>query len=133
MHPNNGRDRNNKFDFACGIRENSMLDNCIQAIDKNFKCGTQRGHCPCQEIKQQGLNLTDICTSAYISECDLNDGKSIPAEPNVVVDEHSLMEHYKSVNGHTLQIKLKKTVFQNMTTCGPTTVSRDVHGKGPLN
>ncbi|KAK0049856.1 hypothetical protein Bpfe_020748 [Biomphalaria pfeifferi] len=33
--PNNGRDRNNELDFGIGIRENLMLGNCFQTIDKN--------------------------------------------------------------------------------------------------
>ncbi|KAI8772037.1 hypothetical protein BgiBS90_027572 [Biomphalaria glabrata] len=36
--PNNGRDRNNEFDFGSGIRENSIIDNGIQAIDMNCIC-----------------------------------------------------------------------------------------------
>ncbi|KAI8789614.1 hypothetical protein BgiBS90_009872 [Biomphalaria glabrata] len=41
--PNNGRGRNNEFDFGSGIRENSILGNCIQAIDMNCICGVLRG------------------------------------------------------------------------------------------
>ncbi|KAK0059229.1 hypothetical protein Bpfe_011305 [Biomphalaria pfeifferi] len=86
--PNNGRDRNNELDFGVGIRENLMLGNCFQTIDKNCICETQL----------QGLNLTNICTSAYISESDLNDGELILAEPDAVMDEHLLMEHYKGAS-----------------------------------
>ncbi|KAK0060942.1 hypothetical protein Bpfe_009470 [Biomphalaria pfeifferi] len=58
--PNYGRDRNNELDFGVGIRENLMLGSCFQTIDKNYICDALRGQCPCQEIKLQGLNLTDI-------------------------------------------------------------------------
>ncbi|KAK0063780.1 hypothetical protein Bpfe_006931 [Biomphalaria pfeifferi] len=86
---NNGRERNNEFDFASGIRENSMLGNCIQAINKNFIDVALRGQCPCQGTQLQDLNLTEMCTSAHISESDMNGGELIPAKP-AVVDETKL-------------------------------------------
>ncbi|KAK0053362.1 hypothetical protein Bpfe_017293 [Biomphalaria pfeifferi] len=119
--PNNGRDRNNEFDFASGIRENSMLGNCIQAIDLNCIC-------PCQETQLQDLNLTEMCTSAHFSESELNGGELIPAKPDIVVDEH-----YKDASWAYLTDEAEKDyVLETMASCGPTTVSRHVHGKGPL-
>ncbi|KAI8781719.1 hypothetical protein BgiBS90_017115 [Biomphalaria glabrata] len=105
MGPNNGRDRNNEFDFGSGIRENSMLGNCIQTIDMNCICGAMRGQCPCQENQLQDLNLTEMCTSAHISESDLNGCELIPAKPDVVVMNITRMLH-----GHTLQMRLRKTM-----------------------
>ncbi|KAI8789955.1 alpha-actinin A [Biomphalaria glabrata] len=126
--PNNGQDRNNKFDLGSGIRENSMLGNCIQAIDMNCICGVLGGQCPCQENQLQDLNLTEMCTSAHFSESDLNGGELIPAKPDVVVDEH-----YKDVSWAYLTDEAEKEyVLETMATSGPTTVSRDVHGKGQL-
>ncbi|KAI8761398.1 alpha-actinin A [Biomphalaria glabrata] len=126
--PNNGRDRNNEFDFGSGIRENSMLGNCIQAIDMDCICGVLRGQCPCQENQLQDLNLTEMCTSAHFSENDLNGGELIPAKPDVMVDEH-----YKDASWAYLTDEAEKDyVLETMATSGPTTVSRDVLGKGPL-
>ncbi|KAK0047462.1 hypothetical protein Bpfe_023169 [Biomphalaria pfeifferi] len=43
------------------------------------------------------------------------------------------MEHYKGASWAYLTDEAEKDyVFETMATCGPTTVSRDVHGKGPL-
>ncbi|KAI8775685.1 alpha-actinin A [Biomphalaria glabrata] len=121
--PNNGQDRNNKFDFACGIRKSSKLGNCIQAIDKNCICVALRGQYPCQKTQQHGLKLTDICTAAYISESDLNDGELIPAEPDAVVDKHLLMEHYKGASWAYLTDEAENDyVFETMATCGLTKV-----------
>ncbi|KAI8778725.1 hypothetical protein BgiBS90_019707 [Biomphalaria glabrata] len=77
-----------------------------------------------------------MCTSDYISESDLNDGELIPAEPDAVVDEHLLMEHYNGASWAYLTDEAENDyefVFETMATCGPPSVSRDVHGKGPLN
>ncbi|KAK0049617.1 alpha-actinin A [Biomphalaria pfeifferi] len=126
--PNNGRGRNNEFDFGSGIRENSILRNCIQAIDMNCICGVLRGKCPCQDTQLQDLNLTEMCTSAHISESDLNSGELIPAKPDVVVDEH-----YKDASWAYLTDEAEKDyVLETMASCGPTTVSGHVHGKGQL-
>ncbi|KAI8793837.1 hypothetical protein BgiBS90_004213, partial [Biomphalaria glabrata] len=126
--PNHGRDRNNEFDFGSGIRENSILGNCIQAIDMNCICGVLRGKCPCQDTQLQDLNLTEMCTSAHISESDLNGGELIPAKPDVVVDEH-----YKDASWAYFTDEAEKdNVLETMASCGPTTVPRHVHGKGPL-
>ncbi|KAK0068015.1 hypothetical protein Bpfe_002856 [Biomphalaria pfeifferi] len=119
---------NNEFDFGSGIRENSMLGNCNQAIDMNCICGVlqgQRGQCPCQI---QDLNLTEMCTSVHLSENDLNGGELIPAKPDVVVDKR-----YKYPSWAYLTDEAEKNyVLETMASCGPTTVSRHVHGKGPL-
>ncbi|KAK0056261.1 fibrinolytic enzyme isozyme C, partial [Biomphalaria pfeifferi] len=126
--PNHGRDRNIEFDFGSGIRENSMLGNCIQAIDMNCMCGTLRRQCPCQKTQRQDLNLTEICTSDHISESDLKGGELIPAKPNAMVDEH-----YKGASWAYLTDEAEKDYeLETMSTSGPTTVSRDVHGRGPL-
>ncbi|KAI8778140.1 hypothetical protein BgiBS90_020790 [Biomphalaria glabrata] len=119
--PNNGRDRNNEFDFGSGIRENSMLGNCIQAIDMNCVC-------PCQETQLLDLNLTEMCTSAHFSENDLNGGELIPAKPDVVMDEH-----YKDASwAYLIDEAEKDYVLETMASCGPTTVSQHIHGKVPL-
>ncbi|KAI8773034.1 hypothetical protein BgiBS90_026513 [Biomphalaria glabrata] len=137
--PNNGRDRNNEFDFGSGIRKNSMLGNCIQTIDMNCICGAMRGQCPCQKTQLQDLNLTEMCTSAHIRESDLNGCELIPAKPDVVVEEH-----YKDASSAYLTDEAEKDyvpetdeaekdyVPETMATSRPTTVSRDIHGKGPL-
>ncbi|KAI8779579.1 hypothetical protein BgiBS90_018773, partial [Biomphalaria glabrata] len=126
--PNNGRGRNNEFDFGSGIRENSIPGNCIQAIDLNCICNVLREQCPCHETQLQDLTLTEMCTSAHISESDLNGGELIPAKPDVVVDEH-----YKDASWTYLADEAEKDyALENMASCGPTTVSRHVHGKGPL-
>ncbi|KAK0059569.1 hypothetical protein Bpfe_011030 [Biomphalaria pfeifferi] len=105
-----------------------MLGNCIQAIGMNCKCGVLRGQCPCQETQLQDLNLTEICNSALFSENDLICGELIPAKPDVVVDEH-----YKDASWAYLTDEAEKDyVLETMATSGPTTVSQDVHGKGPL-
>ncbi|KAK0056136.1 hypothetical protein Bpfe_014537 [Biomphalaria pfeifferi] len=69
-----------------------------------------------------------MCTSAHISESDLNGGELIPAKPDVVVDEH-----YKVASWAYLTDEAEKDyVLETMATSRSTTVSRDVHRKGPL-
>ncbi|KAK0041160.1 hypothetical protein Bpfe_029432 [Biomphalaria pfeifferi] len=49
------------------------------------------------------------------------------------MDEHLLIEHFKGASWAYLTDEAEKDyVFETMATCGPTTVSRDVHGKRPL-
>ncbi|KAI8772912.1 alpha-actinin A [Biomphalaria glabrata] len=94
----------------------------------NCICGVLRGQCPCQKTQLQDLNLTEMCTSAHISESDLNGGELIPTKPDAVVDEH-----YKDASWAYLTDEAEKDyVLETMASCGPTIVSRHVHGKGPL-
>ncbi|KAK0040640.1 hypothetical protein Bpfe_029954 [Biomphalaria pfeifferi] len=110
--PKNGRGRNNEFDFGSGIRENSILGKCMQAIDMNCICGVLRGQCSCQATQLHDLNLTEMCTSAHFSENDLNGGELIPGKPDVVVDEH-----YKDASWAYLTDEAKKDyVLETMVT-----------------
>uniref|UniRef100_A0A2C9KPH4 Uncharacterized protein n=1 Tax=Biomphalaria glabrata TaxID=6526 RepID=A0A2C9KPH4_BIOGL len=69
-----------------------------------------------------------MCTSAHISESDLNGCELIPAKPDVAVDEH-----YKDASWAYLTDEAEKDyVPETMASCGPTTVSQHVHGKGQL-
>ncbi|KAI8775672.1 hypothetical protein BgiBS90_024148 [Biomphalaria glabrata] len=62
------------------------------------------------------------------NESDLNGGELIPAKPDAMVDEH-----YKEASwAHLTDEAEKDYVLETMASCGPTTVSRHVHGKGPL-
>ncbi|KAK0055890.1 hypothetical protein Bpfe_014759 [Biomphalaria pfeifferi] len=62
------------------------------------------------------------------NENDLNDGELIPAKPDVVVDEH-----YKDASWAYITDEAENDyVLETMATRGPTTMSGDVHGKGPL-
>ncbi|KAI8742038.1 hypothetical protein BgiBS90_034594 [Biomphalaria glabrata] len=81
-----------------------------------------------QKTQLQCLNLTEMCTSAHISESDFNGGELIPAKPDAVVDKN-----YKDSSWAYFTYEDEKDyVLETMATCGPTTVSRDIHGKGPL-
>ncbi|KAI8780539.1 hypothetical protein BgiBS90_017890 [Biomphalaria glabrata] len=88
--------------------------------------------CGCVVGKSCGRDFLDekkICTSAYLSESDLSGNELIPAKPDAVV-----IEHYKDASWAYLTDEAEKeyVLDETMATCGPTTVSQDIHGKGPL-
>ncbi|KAI8788849.1 hypothetical protein BgiBS90_011517 [Biomphalaria glabrata] len=85
--------------------------------------------CGCTNSGDGGAgDWSAVCGCVVGNESDLNGGELIPAKPDVVVDEH-----YRDASWAYLTDEAEKDlVLETMASCGPTTVSQHVHGKGPL-